>query len=280
MVFRYIVAGFVAFAALLGVAGAFGSFYTIDEGERGVVLRNGAITGVATPGLHFKMPFIDGVEPISIRESAATFDMEAYSRDQQPATLKVSVNYRIDPAAVTKIYSTYGSAEQAAIVALGKPLPRYLKESFGTYSAQQLIQDRARLGLEVERRVSEEVADAGLVIVSIQIEDISFDHEYERSIMERMKAEVEVARRLQDLEKEKVDADIKRTQAAGQRLAADAEAYQIEARGKAEANAIRERGEALRENPDLPSLVAVEKWNGALPTTQVPGSTLPFIGLK
>ena len=33
-----------------------GSFYTVDEGERGVVIRTGEITGVATPGLHWKLP--------------------------------------------------------------------------------------------------------------------------------------------------------------------------------------------------------------------------------
>jgi len=38
-----------------------GSWYTVDEGERGVVLRYGAVSGVAQPGLGFKIPVIDSI---------------------------------------------------------------------------------------------------------------------------------------------------------------------------------------------------------------------------
>ncbi len=40
----------------------FGSWYTIDEGHRGVMLRNGAVIGISNPGLGFKFPIVDSVE--------------------------------------------------------------------------------------------------------------------------------------------------------------------------------------------------------------------------
>ena len=52
------------------------------------------------------------------------------------------------------------------------------------------------------------------------------------------------------------------------------------AQGKAEAGAIQARGDALRNNPALPTLVASEKCNGVLPTTMVPGNALPFLNLN
>jgi hypothetical protein len=37
------------------------------------------------------------------------------------------------------------------------------------------------------------------------------------------------------------------------------------------------RAKAFLDNPGYVNLIAVEKWNGSLPATQVPGSALPFI---
>ena len=88
--------GALVLAALVGITVVGGSFYTIDQGERGVLLRNGAATGVAEPGLGFKMPIIDSVVQIDVREQARVYEnLLAYSKDQQTAGITVSVNYRV-----------------------------------------------------------------------------------------------------------------------------------------------------------------------------------------
>ena len=56
------VAALGAAAAMAGLAIAASSWYTVDQTERGVLLRNGAIIGVAQPGLGFKVPLIDTVQ--------------------------------------------------------------------------------------------------------------------------------------------------------------------------------------------------------------------------
>jgi hypothetical protein len=63
------------------------------------------------------------------------------------------------------------------------------------------------------------------------------------------------------------------------RLVAQAEADAIELRGGAEAKAIAARGKALADNPSLVSLVQAERWDGKLPATMVPGSSVPMISL-
>src|SRR4051812_48289641 len=91
----------VAIAALFVVSIIFGSWYTIDQTQRGVVLRNGAVVGTAQPGLGFKIPMFDTVEKISVRTSTWTWDkMNSYSFDQQPADLKISVTLRAAPEKV------------------------------------------------------------------------------------------------------------------------------------------------------------------------------------
>jgi hypothetical protein len=44
--------------------------------------------------------------------------------------------------------------------------------------------------------------------------------------------------------------------------------------------AIEARAKALGTNPNLVTLVQAERWNGVLPTTMVPGSSVPFVSVK
>ena len=52
--------------ALIGLF-LFGSWYTIDQTQRGVLLRNGAFVEVVQPGLHFKWPWIESVYKIDMQ---------------------------------------------------------------------------------------------------------------------------------------------------------------------------------------------------------------------
>jgi hypothetical protein len=44
-------------------------------------------------------------------------------------------------------------------------------------------------------------------------------------------------------------------------------------------SAIKAKGDALAANPNLVALIQAERWNGVLPTTLVPGSTVPFLNV-
>ncbi|MEZ5539063.1 MAG: prohibitin family protein [Pseudomonadales bacterium] len=273
-----------AIIAFAGISVLTSSWYTVDEGERAVILRNGAAIGTAEPGLHFKIPVIDRAVPISVQTLKVEFDqMPAYSKDQQPAEIKLSVNFHVLPSSVQSIYSTYGSVEGLVDRILRPRVNDSTKEVFGQFTAVSVIQDRAKFGTDVYQAVIKIVSN-DMVIESIQIENIDFSSAYEQSIEQRMLAEVEVQKVRQNWEKEKVSADITRTRAqaeADARLAqATADAKAIELRGQAEAAAIRAKADALRESPNLVTLIQAERWDGKLPATMVPGSAVPFIGVK
>ena len=99
-----------------------------------------------------------------------------------------------------------------------------------------------------------------------------------------MDAEVKIATRRQNLETEKVNAEITVTKAkaeADSRLAAaKAEAEAVRLKGLAEAESIRARGEALRQNPQVVNLTTAQRWDGKLPDTMIPGGTVPFVEVK
>src|SRR5690606_42078812 len=79
---------------LILIVASMGSFLQVDQGERGVVLRNGKLVRVAEPGLDFKVPFFDTVRTISVRDHTVRMQLEAYSFDQQSASVVASVTYR------------------------------------------------------------------------------------------------------------------------------------------------------------------------------------------
>ncbi len=250
----------------------FGTTYTVDQGERAVLLRWGQAVDVEGPGLHFKLPVIEQVVTMSVREQKEEFKTQAYSQDQQPATVQVSVNYRLPEDQVMDVYTRYGVDYPSILI--DTQLPRRLKEVFGAFSAQSMIQDRTKLGIEVEKSLERALDGRGIHIVSVQVEDVSFSDVYETAVENRMKSIVLQYQAEAEKQKRITNAD---AAAYEVKAAADAQAHAIEVQGAAQAQAIHARADALKDNPNLVTLTAAEKWNGVLPTTMVPGGSTPFV---
>jgi regulator of protease activity HflC (stomatin/prohibitin superfamily) len=269
-----IMIGFVAVLAIFFLSIFAGSWYTVDQTERAVVLENGKFVGVSGPGFHMKTPFIEDYIKFPVTELKENFGMAAYSRDQQNADITVSVNYRAIPDAVGQIYSDYGSMENMMIRLIGTQVQEQTKIVFGRFTAVRAIQEREALGREIGEAIIANIhARDENIMVNVQLEGVKFSGAYEQSIEQRMLAEVDVEKMRQTLERERIEAEIKVTQAT-------AEADSIRLKGQAEADAIAARGQSLNDNPDLVALVQAERWNGVLPTTMVPSGALPILGLN
>ena len=297
------ISGKVALFAILGILVLillFSSFYSINEGERGVLLTNGRLTEVVPSGLHFKLPFFQSVSAVSTRTVTIEGQvLSMYSFDQQIAELSVSVTFHIDPEQVKDMYTRYGTIQQVFINGIQPRVHEISKTVFGQYTAARAIQERGKLNNDMNIEIKKALADIPAVIENIQIENVDFSDTYERAVEEaaRAKADIERAKselaRVEQEAQQKVknaDAEAAATKARADAEAysikvqgqakADANAYQIRVQGEAEAEAIRLRAEALSKNPQFIQLIQAQKWNGVLPTTMVPGSTLPFIDVK
>lgn len=280
---------------IIGLSAVLGCFYSIDDKERGILLRNGAFVSIEEPGLHWKIPFIDEVKTISLEINLAQWKgVQAYSADQQVAAMLMSVNWRYDPTMLREIYRQYGT-EGFGVRVLGPRTMDETKTVFGKYVAATAISNRAKMNADIEEAIKAAIQGTGGIVESVQVENIDFSDEYERSIEQRMEAEIRVARLKQELEQDKVKADQARTQAQGvadaQRTAADAEAYRntviaeaaadaTRIKGQAEADSIKARGESLKQNPLVIDLERTLKWSGNLPTHMIPGNAVPFVDLS
>uniref|UniRef100_A0A1I7YAU1 PHB domain-containing protein n=1 Tax=Steinernema glaseri TaxID=37863 RepID=A0A1I7YAU1_9BILA len=175
-----------------------------------------------------------------------------------------SVTYRVPETDVAQLYSEYGSLEALEARLLERKALDVIKNVFGKYTAAQSIQNREKLGADINEAMRVTLESAPLQMMGVQVEEVSFSKAYEQSIENRMLAQV-------------VQAE---AEARAQRERYMAEADGIRLRGEAEAKAISAKAQALAQNTNLVNLNAVEKWDGKLPESLVPGSAMPFIGLR
>lgn len=282
---RKLLGGILAAIVLVFVLSlVFGSWYRVDQGERVVVLRTGAVRGVSEPGLHFKLPILDGIVRFPIQTQSVVYEkLQAYSQDQQPADIQMSVTWRLPADKVADAYAEFGSLANLQARLIDRRVPQAMKTVFGGFTAVTAIQHRAELNTKVADAIKAAL-DGDIFVESIQIENIDFSDAYEQSVESRMLTEVEVQKRQQELAQKRIEAQITVTAAQAQadsQLAvarANAEATRIQ--GEATASAIKVRGDALRENPGLVSLTAAERWDGKLPSTMLPGATVPFVKVE
>lgn len=282
------------FAGILLIMTGCNSFYTVEQGERGIHTRTGALVGVKQPGAHLKVPFIDDVHRIEVREQPiewkqegeADTRMESYSRDQQPADIAVTVTWSIpgDEPTVGEIFTTYGSRERLYRAVVLPKATEAVKNVFGTYDAVTVIQQRGKFNLDVSNALKTLLVGYPVEISAVQVQDISFSDAYESAVEARMMAQVEVQKREQQKQTEQINADIAviNAKAEAERVTLNGEARAKVTRlsGEAEADAIKARADALASNNKLVELTLAEKWDGQLPTTMVPGQSVPFITVR
>lgn len=276
-------AGLAAIAAVFLLIMLFSSFYTVNETERAVVLGAGKLVAVEGPGLHAKVPFYHEIRRISLQTWTDNFPkLSAYSNDQQPADMKVSVTWAANPAMIDTLYRTAIDLDAVTARFIRPITPTEVENTFGKYKAEKLVQDRNEYVQALTRSIRAMVPPF-VTIVSVQVEDVNFSDAYEKVIEEKAKASVAVdtadkmeARALIDarahVAKEQAFATAKKNQMI-------AEAEGITAKGAAEASAIIAKANALKNNPQLIQLIEAENWNGSRATT-IYGAITPVIPVK
>ncbi|MGB0692331.1 MAG: FtsH protease activity modulator HflK, partial [Pseudomonadales bacterium] len=158
---------------LLGLAGAVlliiylvMGVYTVDQQERGVVLRFGeALDEIVLPGLHWNPPLIDQVLIENVtRVRSRPHDSEMLTEDENIVKVKMTVQYVIDDIKnyVLNVREPDKSLYQATESAL-----RHVVGS--TEMHEVLTEGRAEMGLEVRERIQTYMQNYGTGIRVTQV---------------------------------------------------------------------------------------------------------------
>lgn len=271
-------------ALLIAFVSVFSASYTVDEGDRAIILRGGKAIGVEGPGLHFKVPFYDAVKEISARTfTYQTREVNVYTADSQPAKVNISVTYSVVPSTIIQFYSEFNTLEGWEQRQLANKVPSKAENILGRFTAVNAVQKRELLEKTIGDAIRAEVSPL-VQIESVQLENTDFSDAYEKSIEALMEQEVAVRTKEKEADRKEIDNRIKvataKADAEARFLVMKAEADGTEAKGQAEAKVLKAKAEILERNPMLVEQTKAEKWNGQGPTTVIGNGTTPFLQLQ
>ncbi|HEX3717857.1 MAG TPA: prohibitin family protein [Verrucomicrobiae bacterium] len=230
--------------------------YVVQPGYRGVEVTMGKVSSAFKPeGFGFKSPFVTTIYPVSIRQQTQDDKAECFSSDLQQVEVELRVLYRIPEGSVVKLFQQYYGDPFDSLI---EPrVQEAIKEVTALQSAEQIVKNREQIKastLDIARKK----VGAFLVVEDIVIQNISLTKQLESAIEAKMVQEQ----------------NAQKAQYVQQRAQIDADTAVIQAKGEAES--IRIRGEALKDDPSFVDLKIVDKWDGVTPLVIGGGDNLVY----
>jgi prohibitin 2 len=245
---KFIPIAVIIIAALVIIAN---SVHIVSPGHRGVSVTLGKVSpNYRGEGLTFRMPFIQIVTNIPIKQITQQGQAPSFSKDLQTIMVNFAILYRIPETSVVKLYQQYAGTPYEALIS--PRMQEVVKQVTSRYRAEDVVRKREDVKNAVLADMMKKLEDI-INIVDITITNIELTDELERAIELKTIREEEALAKQFELQKAKKEAEITIVAA------------------KAQAEAIRIKGKAIRMAPDVIELEIVKKWDGKSPQTVVTG---------
>lgn len=198
------------------------------------------------------------------------------SSDAMEIKARVGVEYNINPEKVATIFTTYrkGIDDITQI-----NLRQYISDGLIKHAVKMDINEltqggKSKLLDDVTQEIKTKLEPVGIRIIKLSwTDDLTYPEQVRQSINAKIEATQRALLRENEVAQSKAEAEKLRVAAQGE---ADARIT----KAKAEAEAIAIKAKALRDNPDILQLNAIDKWNGVLPQYLTSGSPVPFVPVK
>jgi regulator of protease activity HflC (stomatin/prohibitin superfamily) len=276
---------FPALWAILALIVLLNSYTIVPPGFVGVAVTLGNVSqSVWDPGMHMKFPVITKAVLMSTRLDKHPVAAAAASKDLQQVTAEVTVPFSLRPESAPGVFQSLGSARDFISTIVDPGVMESVKAVTAQFTAEELITKRETVKGEIESKVKDYIRAAlqdkklsGAIDVGVvAITHFDFSADFNNSIEQKVKAEQDALRAENEKRKQVTQAEANRDSLKAQ---ADGDAYALDTRSKAEAAAIQRKADALRANPGLVQLNAVDKWDGKLPQYMTGNAPLPFLSV-
>ena len=273
-----VIAVIVAFFALIWL---FISMTTIPAGYVGVRVNLYADKGVQNEvvgtgryflGINERMYEFPTFNQLMNYETPFTFQ----TSDAMDVKARIGVEYNIEPEKAADVFATYRKGiEEITEVNLRQYISDALINHGTTMDINELTQGgKTHLLDSVTKEIRDKLSPIGIRIIKLSWID---DLQYPEQVKESINAKIEATQRALLRENE-----VAQSKAEAQKLieAAKGEAESVRLRAQAEADAIAIKAKALRDNPNVLQLNAIDKWDGKLPVYMTGGTAVPFVPVK
>ena len=253
--------GVIAFAILFAIV-LLNPFVIVGPGERGVVVRLGAVQDqIKDEGLGFKIPFIEKVKLVDVKVRKIEAGASAASKDLQIVTTRIALNYGLDPNLVNKLWQEVGPAFESRIV--DPAIQESLKAVTARFTAEGLIQNRPEVKAQVQELLEARLKEKYLIVDAVSITDFQFSQGFNDAIESKQQAEQMALKAEQDLKRIKTESQQKVAQAQAQAESLRLQRQQVSP-------------ELIQLRQVEAQVEAIKKWNGVMPQ-YVGGGPIPFI---
>ena len=243
-----IVIGLVAALLLLQ------SIYIVDQTERAVLLRFGAVSKAdIAPGLHFKLPIAEDVKIFDARVLTLDSSPETYyTLEKKPLIVDSFAKWRI--VDVPNYYTATSGDEARANRVLQERVNEGLRNAISRRDMHEVISgERDQLMQELTADLNRAMKEAtGVEVIDVRVKRIDLPTEVSTSVYERMNSEREIEARQYRAQGQELALGI-RADAERQTVVIEAEAYreaeQIRGDGDAESAAIY--ASAFNKDPEF-----------------------------
>lgn len=189
---------FVAVLVIVAVVLGFSSLFVVKEGQRAIVVQFGKVlrdadTGepvVYTPGLHFKLPFIEDVKRLDARFKTLDGNPDRFvTSEKKDLIVDTYVKWRISDFA-TYYLSTNGGNQAQAEALLTRRVSSGLRAEFGSRTIKEIVSgERDNLMREALIRGADSAQELGIEVIDVRVMQINLPTEVSQSIFQRMRAE-------------------------------------------------------------------------------------------
>lgn len=258
---------------LMGIITFMASIETIPAGHVGVVYQFGSIQGQRSEGVVFKAPWQE-IKKANVQEQSYKFEgenaIEGASLETQDVTFVVALNYRLSPDKVQDLFRDVGTNWFEVLVE--SRMQQIFKDEAVQYPAIEITTKRDEIREAVASRLRSELEPYSISVVTLQVVNISYSDEFNKSIEEKQVATQNALRAQEQVKQKEFEAQqavaVAKGVADSQRIAAQGEAdsRRITAQGEADANAAVNAS----LNPQILQYEAIKKLAGNVQIALIP----------
>jgi regulator of protease activity HflC (stomatin/prohibitin superfamily) len=180
--------------SVLGIILIIASFlFVIKQYERSIILRLGKYSRQVGPGLYTRIPFIENVLVVDIREKVREFKAERMlTKDNVPVTIDAILRYKIvEDRAKDAILNVENYNEMIKQVS-----QTTLRNNVGSSEFQDILSKREEINQHVKSIISGEAGNWGIEVAGVEIRQVIIPQELEAAMSMQAQAEREKSARV------------------------------------------------------------------------------------
>lgn len=180
--------------SILGLLAIVASFlFIIKQYERSIILRLGKYNRQAGPGMRTRIPFVESVLVVDIREKVREFKAERMlTKDNVPVTIDAILRYKIiEDRAKDAILNVENFNEMIKQVS-----QTTLRNNIGSSVFQDILSKREEINHHVKSIISQEAGNWGIEVTGVEVRQVIIPQELEAAMSMQAQAEREKSARV------------------------------------------------------------------------------------